>query len=218
MLKSLISLIISILVLFHCDISAQELNFIQINGGIIMPMSSSKGLSGIIQFNHPLSSRIQLYLYTGFSSWDKYKVSYLEDHTAIQQETIFRSYSADNHRLIPLYFGSDFKITTNKLFTFSFMFECGYSYLSYNSYKNRKSINPETGEVQGYYIDASSRKSVSENLFGVAIGIGLTRPLSENLKMILSYKLNSNVNSNYQGLFETRGTYFQFLAGFCFGV
>lgn len=218
MKKSFFSLLISFIIVLQSIIFAQDSNSIQINGGIVMPMSSSKGLTGIIQFNYPLTSTINLYLYTGYSTWDQYKVTFIEDYSVIQRETIFQSYSADDHKLIPFYIGSRINLHTNKLFTSFISCEIGYSYLSYNSYKNWKSINPETGEVQGYYTDGSTRTKIRENLFGIGIGVGLARPLSENLSLVLSYKLNSNINSSYNGLFSTRGTYSQFLVGFGFKI
>lgn len=218
MSKSFFSLLISIVILSQSIIIAQDSNTIQINGGIVMPMSSSKGLTAIIQFNYSLTSAIKLYLYTGYLTWDQYKVTFIEDYSVIQKETRFQSYSADDHKLIPFYIGSRINLHTNKLFTSFISCEIGYSYLSYYSYKNWKSVNPESGEVQGYYTDGSTRSKISENLFGIGIGVGLSHPLSENLNLVLSYKLNSHINSSYNGLFSTRGTYSQFLAGFGFKI
>ncbi len=218
MLKSFFSLLISFMILSQGSIFAQDSNSIQINVGFFMLMNSSKGLTGIIQYNYPLNSTINLYLYTGYSTWDQYKVTFIEDYSLIQKKTIFQSYSADDHKLIPFYFGSKINLHTNKLFTSYLSCEVGYSYLSYNSYENWKSINPETGEVQGYYADASTRKIINENLFGIGIGFGLVRQLSDNLSLVLSYKLNSNINSNYGSLFSTSETYSQFLFGFGFKI
>jgi hypothetical protein len=218
MSKSFFSLFISFVILLQSSIFVQDSNSIQINGGIVMPMSSSKGLTGTIQFNYSLTSAIKIYIYTGYSTWDQYKVTFIEDYSVIQKETIFQSYSADDHKLIPFYVGSRMNFHTNKLFTSFISCEIGYSYLSYNSYKNWKSVNPETGEVQGYFADGITRTKIDEKLFGIGMGVGIFHTLSENLNLVLSYKLNSHINSGYNGLFSKRGTYSQFLAGFGFSI
>ncbi|MGA9291068.1 MAG: hypothetical protein WBV81_00650, partial [Ignavibacteriaceae bacterium] len=48
-------------------IRAQNNHSIQINGGVISPMSSSKGLSIYLQYNYYLNRQIILYTYTGYS-------------------------------------------------------------------------------------------------------------------------------------------------------
>jgi hypothetical protein len=218
LLNSFFSLLIFVSVLFSIPIFAQGDNSFQINGGIIMPMSSSKGLTTSIQFNYKFNPIIELYGYVGYSSWDKYNITYHEDYSPIQKQQYFKTYSADNHILVPIYLGGKVNFNTNKLFTSFINFELGYSHLSYNSFNNFKSVDPETGEVLGYRSDFSTKKEVSENLFGIGIGAGLSHPMTESLDLVLSFKLNSYINSNYYGLFSTRGTYSMFLAGFNFKI
>ncbi|MGB8316901.1 MAG: hypothetical protein WCE54_02165 [Ignavibacteriaceae bacterium] len=199
-------------------IRAQNNHSIQINGGVISPMSSSKGLSIYLQYNYYLNKQIILYTYTGYSAWDKYKIK-LPDNRPFYSGIVpkyFNSYSADDHILIPIYLGSRINFYSNNLFTPFINFEIGYSYLSYNSYDQQEEINPETGETVGYYPDNTTKKANRENLFGVGIGAGLSHQISENIDLLLSFKLNSYVNENYNGLFSTQGTYTAFIAGFNF--
>ncbi len=218
MFKSLLSSVIIISITASCSIFAQETNSIQINGGIIMPMSSSKGLTASFQFNYNINPTLQFYIYTGYSAWDQYKITFHEDYSTVQKQQYFTTYSADDHILIPVYFGGKLNFNTNKLFTAFVNLEIGYSHLSYNSFGNFKTTDPETGEVLGYYPDFTSQKEVSENLLGLGIGAGISHPITESLNLVLSFKLNSYINSNYYGLFSTRGTYTMFLAGFNFNI
>jgi hypothetical protein len=193
---------------------AQEQYSIQINGGLIAPMSSSKGFTGLAQLNYTITPNISLYIYSGYSGWDQHKVVYHEDYSTIQKEQYFDSYSADEHTLIPVYVGSKIHLLTNKLFTSFINVELGYSHLSYNSYDNWKSVEPATGKVLGYFVDRSSKKEIKEDLFGVGVGLGFSHPITEKMNLILSLKLNSYVSKNYYGLFSTGGTYTNYLLGF----
>jgi opacity protein-like surface antigen len=218
MKKSLFSLIICISIIFCSTLSAQDSYSIQINGGLVSPMSSSNGLIGTAQFNYPVSSKISLYIYSGYSSWNKYTDYYREDFSQIQKQTLFNAYSADDHTLIPVYIGSKINFHTNSFFTAFLNLELGYSFISYNSYDIQKSVNIETGQVLNYYTDLSSKKRINESVFGVGIGGGISHPITERLNLILSYKFNSYANSDYPGLFSTKGIYSAFLVGFNYNI
>ena len=218
MKKSLFSLIISLSIIFCSTLSAQDQISIQINGGMITPFSSTNGFVGTAQFNYPVSSKINLYIYSGYSSWDQYIEYFDEIPSQIQRITIFNAYSADDHTLIPIYIGSKINFHTNPLFTAFINFELGYSFISYNSYDILKSVNSATGQVLDYYTDQSSKKRINERVFGVGIGGGFYRPLTNNLSLILSYKFNSYANSSYQGLFSRKGVYSAFLLGVNFNI
>lgn len=217
MYKSFVSSLF-LAIIFSNIIFSQENNSIQINGGLIYPRSSSKGLIGLVQFNYPLNEQFDLYAYSGYSAWDKYYVYFREDYSEVQKETIFKTYSADNHTLIPFYIGSSINLHTNDFFTFYVNIEAGYAYLNYYSYNHWKSIDPNTGEVLGYDVDGATKKEITENLFGIGIGAGISHPMGENLKLIFSYKLNSYLNSNYYGFLSKQGTYSVFLAGISFNI
>lgn len=92
------------------------------------------------------------------------------------------------------------------------MFELGYSYLSYNTYSVKKEINSSTGEVISYYADSATQNKVTDNLFGIGAGIGIIHQLSQNIGIILSFKLNSQLNSKYNFI-NGQGTYTAFSLG-----
>lgn len=214
MKKSLFASLVIISIIISNVIYAQDSNSIQFNGGIVMPMSSSKGFNTSIQYNYHFSNNIQFYIYSGYSSWDKYNIIILEDWSTVQKQTLFNSYSADNHILIPVYIGSRINFHTNKLFTSYVTFEIGYSHLSYNYYGIKKEINPITGEVLAYNVDLNTKKEMNENLLGIGAGVGLSHQIMENINIVLSFKLNSHLNSKYYSFLSSQGTYTAFNLGF----
>lgn len=218
MYKLFISITLFLTIIFSGSIQAQGSNSIQINGGMIFHKSSSTGMSGAIQFNYPINNNINLYLYSGYSSWDKYNVIFTEDWSELQRETLFKTYNADGHIMIPLYAGTKLNLHTNKLFTAYVNFEIGYSYLQYNYYKNKKVIDPGTGVVLSYYADENTKSKIHENLFGVGIGAGIFRPITNNIIIILSYRINGHTDFRNIGLFSYTGTYSTLLAGLSFSI
>ena len=181
-------------------------------------MSASKGISTSIQYNYSFNSNIQFYIYTGYSNWDKFNASFLEQSSSLQKQTHFSTYIADKHILIPIYIGSRINIHTNKLFTFFTTIEAGYSYISYNAYGFIKEVDPGTGVVLAYNTDLNTKEKRSENLFGVGAGVGLSHPITSNMNVILSFKLNSQINSSNYSFFSNQGTYTSFNLGFNFNI
>ena len=218
MCNSFFAALTFVLIIFSNIILAQSTNSLQINGGLIIPMSASKGITTSFQYNYSLNSNIQFYIYSGYLNWDKFNVSFIAQWSPLQQQTHFSTYISDNHILIPLYIGSRINIHTNKLFTFFTTIEAGYSYLSYNSYGFNKETEPGTGVVLTYNTDLNTKKKRNENLFGVGAGVGLSHPINNNMNVILSFKLNSQINSNYYGFFSNHGTYTTFNLGFNFNI
>jgi len=208
----------AVFLLFFPNIISAQTNSFQINGGIIIPHSSSNGFTGSLQYNFSLSDDIMLYLNSGFSSWDKHYVAFLEEYSEIQKKTYFETYSADEHLLIPVYLGGRINLHANELFTAFGTIEIGYSYLSYNSYKITRVIDEDTGEILSYDTDENSGEKITENLFGVGIGVGLTHELTENLNILLSFKLNSHANSEYYNFLSREATYTSFNLGFNFNI
>ncbi len=200
--------------------AAQDIYSIQVNGGVVSPMSSSKGLTGSIQLNYSLNKQIIFYFYSGYTSWDRYKIKFPDNRPFYSGygPKYFNSYSEDNHSLIPIYIGSRINFHSNQLLTSFVDFEIGYSFLSYNSYDQRMAVNPGTGEITGYYPDVNSKQGNKENLFGIGIGLGLSHSISNSLDLLIAFKLNSYINENYYGLFSTRGTYTAFIAGINFNL
>ena len=214
MKKSVFTSLVIISIIISNVIYAQDSNSIQINGGIVMPINSSKGFNTSIQYNYHFSNNIQFYIYSGYSSWDKHNINFIEDWSPVQKQTIFNSYSSNNHILIPVYIGSRINFHTNKLFASFVTFEVGYSHLSYNSYENKKEIDPVTGVVLAYNADPTTKKEMNENLLGIGTGVGLSHAITENINIVLSFKLNSHLNSKYYNFLSSNGTYTTLSLGF----
>ncbi len=204
-------------ILFSTFAFAQESPSFRINGGMIYPKGSSTGLSGLIQFNYPLNEKISFYLYTGSSVWDKKKSMYMKDFATNDNEMILHSYSADDHSLVPVYIGSSFNMHTNNFCTAFLNVELGYSYLSFNSYNYELYKHPETGEVLGFYADQKTRKNVTQNLVGLGLGAGISHPMTDDVDLTITFKLNNVLNAN-NWLFNYEGTYTMLLAGLNFNI
>jgi hypothetical protein len=213
-----LSIALLFVIFFSRVILAQGSSSIQLNGGIISPQNSTDGFTTAVQFNYDLNTTISFYASIGYSSWNKFYVSFLEEWSPIQRQTNFETYISDEHIMIPLYVGSKINFNTNKYFTSFVNVELGYSYLKYNSYNYWRSINPETGEVLGYYPDGSTKVEIQDNIIGIGIGLGISHPMSSNMNLILTAKLNSNIYSKYADIFHARETYVSFLAGFSVNI
>lgn len=213
-----LSIAMIFVILSLSTIFAQGRHSIQLNGGVISPQNSSKGFASSVQSNYNLNTTIDFYASVGYSSWDKFYVGFLEEWSPIQKQTRFETHISDNHIMIPLYLGAKINFNTNKFFTSFVNLELGYSYLKYNSYNYQRSVDPETGVVLGYYPDESTKTEIQDNIIGVGVGLGISHPMSSNLNLILTAKLNSNIYSKYADIFHARETYFSFLAGFNFNI
>lgn len=205
--------LVIIIVLIESALFAQYPPSIQINGGIIAPGSSSEGLTTVLQYSHPINDDFFWYISVGYSSWDKYKVTFQEDYSIVQSKTLFETYTADGHKLIPVYFGGKIVLRELKELVSFFTAEIGYSHLSYNNYKNQKIINPETGRILDYSIDPDSRENINENLFGLGLGIELLHPMSKNINLQFLFKINSYLNSDYYKFYSSRAIYYNYLVG-----
>jgi hypothetical protein len=164
MFKSRFVSVVFLSIIFARIILAQDSLSVQLSGELISPGSSSKGLTGVVQLNYLINSKISLYFYSGYATWDKFRVYFQENYSTIQKQTISDSYSSDNHIFIPVYAGGKFSIYNFKVFSLYLNVEFGYSYLSYNNYDNKKRVYPETGAVVGYCVDSSTKQKIHENL------------------------------------------------------
>lgn len=210
---------ITVLALIFTDvILSQKSNSFQVTGGMITPINSSKGLVGLIQYNYSLNEKYVIYIYSGYSVWDKYRINIRVDGSQTQKSLEVQSYSSSDHKLIPLYLGTKINIHTNKLFTSYLNFEAGYSLLTYKSYTNTKLLDPTTGEIVGYSVSQSPQKEEQEELFGIGVGIGLSRQITNNSSLLLATNLNSFLNPDKYGLLSAKGTYLMVLAGFNFYI
>lgn len=215
MKSTLVSLALFFLILSN-SLFAQATHSFQVNGGIIMPMNSSRGLAGSLQYNYKLNPTVQLYIYTGYTTWDKFYIKYLTDlqYTGM---SLFTSYSANDHKLIPVYAGTRINVRTNKWFTTFLNFEAGYSHLRYNKYNNHFISDPESKVIRGVYAMGPIAK-ITENLFGLAIGAGIDHPISEKLNLILFYKFHSFANLKSHSFLSTRSTSSSFVAAVEFNI
>jgi len=218
MFKSFFLSIIVFAFILSDVILPQKSNSFQVTGGIITPINSSKGIAGLIQYNYSLNEKFAIYFYSGYSVWDKYRINIRVGGSQTQKSLEIQSYSSSDHKLIPLYLGTRINLHTNKLFTSYLNFELGYSHLTYKSYTNMKLVDPTTGEIVGYSVAQSPQKDERENLFGVGVGIGLSRQITNNSSLLLATKLNSFLNPNKYGLLSAKGTYLMVLAGIDFSI
>ncbi|MCU7493853.1 MAG: outer membrane beta-barrel protein [Ignavibacteria bacterium] len=218
-MSKLISLLLALfLIPVLPAVYAQNTHSLQLNGGMVFPMNSSKGAGAALQYNYSLSPAIQLYAYSGISYWDENHEIHEMDRKDIQNNQFKTSYSADEHVLIPLYFGSQIALHSDRLFTTFANIELGYSHLSYNAYENLMVTDEKTGEVLEFYADQKTKRKVNENLFGIGAGVGLSHEITNGIKLQLSYKLNTFINSNYNGFFTSRGTYNTLVLGVNCGI
>ncbi|MCB9247627.1 MAG: hypothetical protein H6613_03380 [Ignavibacteriales bacterium] len=202
--------ILIVLTLLTTNIFSQNEKSIQVNGGILFPRSSSNGLSGSIQLNYGINSDLYLYLYSGYSSWDKfniglnYQYSEVEDKEIAQQRTI-ATYAENEHSAIPFYLGARLNFRTNKLFTTFFSFELGYSRLAFNSYNKWDPVYSNSGAVVQYIPVESSKIKKNENLYGFGVGLGFAIPATTQMDVIVNFKLNTYSNFDDIELLSTRG-------------
>ncbi|NWF90096.1 MAG: hypothetical protein HXY50_11635 [Ignavibacteriaceae bacterium] len=215
--KVLFSLFVLIILISTDFIHAQEQFSIQLGGGIIKPMSSTSGLSTSVQLNYSMNPNFQFYLNTSYAAWERFYAYYHSYRSSLQNPKIFKVTAADDHVLIPIFIGTKWNFHSNKIFTSFLNFELGYSYLNYTGYSHNKGYDPNTDELVGFFANYPGKEE-EEHLLGIGLGAGILRPLSENFKLVLAYKLNSYLNSNYYGLFSVRGTYSSFFAGFEFSL
>lgn len=192
-----LSLLITLL--FAQAVFAQDNTSVQINGGFVSKRMSSPGLNSTVQINYKISESVELYSYLGYASWDQYKI--------VIQEGLnyYRCAVEDDHTMIPSFVGARTYFGQTSWFTSFIEAEAGYLYLSYNSYKPfRTTIS--SNQI-AFYPDYGTKKYNKENLFGIGLGVGIIHPMSGNINLVFSYKLNTFINGGYNGLFSKRGTY-----------
>lgn len=199
---------------------SQERLSVQFNGGLIAPVNSSTGYSGTFQLNYPIKASTRLYLYSGYSYWDKYYVNLRKESYRNSEKQNLKSHEGINHRLIPVNLGISGDVHRNSLFTSFINFELGYSYLRFTSYSNWIAVKEEDvfedSIVVAYYPDESTKRNNKEHFFGIGLGGGISREITENIQLVLSFKLNTLINSSTNGVLSAKGTYFNALAGINF--
>ncbi len=213
MYKSFILLLSLAFIFPSADSFCQRPNSFQINGGIIFPVGASDGASFSFQYGYSVSNKVELYVMAGYSSWDRNRVVFQEEWSVIQKQQYFDSYSADNHKLIPVFLGCKLDLYKNRLFSMYGLAELGYAHVSYDAYNNIKSVDPSTGAVLAYNPDPASRTNETEDLLGAGVGVGVFRPITDNLFVNLAFKFDILGNSHYNAVLSTGKTYTSLLLG-----
>jgi hypothetical protein len=193
---------------------AQGSNSVQFHGGFIMPISSSKGLTASGQFNYSIHPNANLYIYTGYASWDRYNVVYHKHYFEKYKTPYFKIQVSDEHKMIPVFLGIKINFNSTPLFTTYVSMEAGYSYLEYFTYDHHKIEDRETGELMGYF--ATRKDKVYENIVGMGIGAGLIHPMKDNASLVFEIKLHSSLYASQSVILDSRTTYTTFLIGFNF--
>lgn len=225
---AMLKLSVSFFVLFSCLsfqlIYSQPLS-IQLNGGLLSPRSASNGFSGSVQFNLPLNTSTSLYLSTGYSSWDKYNMVFrFEGSSQEYSKSEYPTFLEDEHLMIPVFIGIKKDVHTTELFTTFLNFEVGYSHLKFNRYYKWNEIRKwneydnDWGAITDYVPDEASKREIKLNLYGFGFGAGLVHSINSNLNILLSFKINTNLSSDFEGIFSTKGTYTSLLAGLNFSI
>ena len=210
------SIILSLIVFtaLHLQLFAQSKNTIQINGGLMSAIDSHHGLLGSIQYNYKINNNFTVYSYTGFIYWNNNIVNFsLFQPGQIPAQKLVKTFSEDNHRMIPLYIGGRYFFYNSSVFRPFVSLELGINYLSFNSYNLQKVTNPDGSEsvLQG------PKTSENETLLGAGAGLGACHDIGDNLELQLEFRFNTLKNSNYDW-FNAGRTLRTFLFGFAYKI
>jgi len=206
------SLIILISFLSVFNLYPQNKLSLELSGGVISPFKSFSGFLGKAQVNYAYS--IDNSFYAGFSnsSWAKNEVT-IHDPSG---KTFYDVYSEYDHSLYSIFAGNRMIFLRYKTLSLFNDLEIGYQILNYIKTFPQRILNPD-GTVE-YLTDYNTQKNVTENLFGLGAGIGITNKITTQAELLLSIKLNSYVGSNYTGLLGSRNTYLTFMGGCIFSL
>jgi opacity protein-like surface antigen len=199
-------LIMAIVLFLASLIYSQEKSSIQFSGGLVQPMSSNPGLSSTLQYNYNINSRFNLFVSTDYSAWDKRNFSYPDKSSGDYR----MSYSESDHSLSRIMAGGRYLITQPEQFKLFVDAGLGYSYLQYKVYDLVQSINPDNSTK----LVLNPAGKVHQNLFNFSSGIGFIHPITNRWDMIFEYKLNTYLNSQYNGLLSSQNTFSSFQLGF----
>lgn len=178
---------------------------IQVTGGLISPLNSSKGAMGNVQLNYYNSPDIIFYLNAGLSYWDK---TYI--HFNVDNYTPIESKSQDSHIMSSYYLGARFFVHRDKVLNLFLEGEVGTAFLSYKNYGNVLQYTSDGKPVYTPVFDSD----VNKNLFGLGVGAGITHNLGSRAEMLLELKYNTMASSGYSKLFYIDGTSTMLAFGF----
>ncbi len=129
-------------------------------------------------------------------------------------QTFYDVYSEYNHSLYSVLAGNRFIFYKFKTISVFNDFELGYQSLNYIRTFPQRILNPD-GTIE-YLTDYSKQKNITENLFGLGVGLGLKNSITSKVDLIILIKLNSYVNSSFHGLFGSANTFAAFTGGFIY--
>jgi len=210
MKKSCLSVII--VLLLSSFLFPQGMSSIQFSGGLVEPMSSNPGLSGVIQYNYNLTSRFNLFVSTDYSYWGQKYNNYYYDALSYNQHKIV--YPESDHSLSRAMAGARYVVVEPAKFRLFVEGGIGYSYLKYKSYNINLVTNPD-GTAELLYSNGAYE---SENLFNISTGIGFIHKMTSRWDILFEFKLNTYLNSHYYGIFSARGTFTEYFAGFNYRI
>ena len=198
--------------LFVFNLYSQNRISLEFTGGVISPIhSTNDGLLGTVQINYYSYRDNYLYANFSYSGWDKNKIG-INDPNGLR----YNLYSEENHSLFSIFIGDRYIFNRNKIFSAFVELELGYQNLNYTSVFPTRFINPD-GTIE-YLYDYGKKEIINENLVGLGLGLGIQHEITNNCDILLSIKLNSNMNNSYNGFFSSQDTYFTYSGGFLFNL
>lgn len=210
------SIILSLIFLsaFQLQIFAQSKSAIQVSGGLMSATDSDHGILGAVQYNYKINNNFTVYSYSGIIYWNNNKVAYYIDQPGqTPQQKLVKTFSEDNHRLIPIYVGGRYFFNNSSVFRPFVSLELGLNYLSFDSYNLQKVTSPDGPTI----IQQGPKTNENETLFGAGVGLGASHDIGDNLELQLEFRFNTLKNSNYEW-FSSGRTLRAFQFGFAYKI
>ncbi len=192
---------------------AQSDYSIQAMLGAIYPRSSDNGYTAGVSINKKMNGLFTPYLSFGYSTWNKYNISYLLEITETNKNGVYSTYSSDQHTLLSVIIGTKIIFREKGPLTSYFLTEIAGSGFSYNSYQHIPIYSKYDNKIIGYEVDLSSQKKENKYLFGIGFGIGTIYHIYKNVGILIEGKIASNFNNDDISFFRARGTNWQLLSG-----
>ena len=205
------SLVFLIAVLAVYNLYAQDKFSVQLSGGIITPINSSKGLTGLLQVNYSISENSTLYAYFSTSSW-------YHNNILINKDNMhpIEAYDEDRHILNSFNAGDRIIFNRNKFFDAFADVELGYIHLNYRKLSLSRYVNSD-GTIE-YLNDYASSAIAHESVLGTGIGVGLQHHMIDRFDLLLNLKLNTFMNDVINGNFTFDRTYLTYMFGFVYKI
>jgi len=196
-------------ILFTATISFAQNNYsIEFNYGLISPLTRTNGLQGAGKINYQLDKNIRIYATIGYGIWGAEKIHYKTSSSGFNTLV-----SSENHKLIPVHFGTHLLLKESNFLDLFATAEIGFSFFSYLKHNHNSFIDPNTKEIV-YYPSDKPNKEVSDFLLGIGIGLGGSHKISKNTELHLQLKINTNYTTKTKNPFDTNVTYTSLIMGF----